>query len=188
MALSTLYTILIILAVLAAAWTIFSWLTVRGTEKPAYKVVKKIGGLEIREYKAYIVAEYEAKGDYRQAATAGFMAIADYIFGNNKSQSQVKMTAPVLEKEIEPKGKHTAGNAARNGEKIKFRKQPAYKAAVISFSWWLTPARREKKKALLLVKIKAAGLTPKSAAIIAGYNPPFSAPWMHYTEAMCQID
>ena len=190
-----------IIVVLAAAWSVISWLNIRGIEQPKYKVLKKINGLEIRHYGEHIIAETEAKGQYREAATACFTTLGGYIFGGNKKHSKISMTAPVIMEEKD-RGSHSMSFVmpakytletlpAPDASNIKFRKLPARKVAVISFRWWLTPARTEKKKALLLKKIKDAGLTrrdPKSPPLLAGYDPPWNAPWMMHSEVMAEVE
>jgi len=47
---------------LALIWSIGSWLVVRNIEQPAYTVVEKRDGYEIRDYAPYIVAEVETSG------------------------------------------------------------------------------------------------------------------------------
>lgn len=224
-----------VLAVIALGWTILSWSFVRGIEKPKYKVLQKINGLEIREYKSYIAAEVEVKGDYRDAVTRGFTILAGYIFGGNKGGKEIKMTAPVQETPIK---KTAAGLAGLAGEKIAmtspviekspakeihtisfmmpskytlktlpepdskqitFHTIPPHKIAAIAFNWWAGPKRAERKKALLLKKLAELKkthtaktthlpLSPKGPVSIAGYNPPFSAPWMHHTEVWVEVE
>jgi hypothetical protein len=64
-------------------------------DQPKYTVVQQNKNYEIRQYDSYIIAQTQVQGDYRQAASQGFRILADYIFGNNTKQSQIKMTAPV---------------------------------------------------------------------------------------------
>ncbi len=76
-------------------------------EEPAFEVVSREGGFEIRHYRPFIVAETYVDGDLSEASNKGFRLIADYIFGNNESTKdssgeateKVAMTAPVT---IEP--------------------------------------------------------------------------------------
>jgi hypothetical protein len=56
-------TFLIILAVALIIWSLGTLLVVRGIEEPAYILVEKRDGYEIREYSSYIVAEVEVDGD-----------------------------------------------------------------------------------------------------------------------------
>ena len=66
-------------------------------EQPKFKVLKKDGDIELREYGGYLVATVAT--DAENFATAGnqaFSPLAGYIFGDNRSKQQMPMTAPVL--------------------------------------------------------------------------------------------
>jgi hypothetical protein len=54
-------TFLIILAATLIVWISGTLLVVRGIEEPAYVLVEKRDGYEIREYSGYIVAEVEVE-------------------------------------------------------------------------------------------------------------------------------
>lgn len=69
-------------------------------EEPKYEIVVQDSRFEVRRYAPFIVAETWVDGDMDAASAKGFRAIADYIFGNNKSpqnaaSSKIAMTAPV---------------------------------------------------------------------------------------------
>jgi len=209
-------TILAVLIAVAALWTLSGWLPTRKIEQPFYKTLKKIDGLEIRQYKAFILAETEVSGDYESALNEGFMTIADYIFGNNKSRSQISMTSPVKETAKETasekismtspvketakgKDKHIIAFVmpakytlqtlpSPNTTRIKFREQPSCKVAVLRFSWWSGSARIARKKALLLEKVAKGHLKAKSPPSYAGYNPPWTPPWLRRNEVMVEVE
>ncbi len=69
------------------------------TEEPKYRVLEKSGDFELREYAPMVIAETLVDGNLDEASRAGFKRIADYIFGNNTSQTgssqKISMTAPV---------------------------------------------------------------------------------------------
>jgi hypothetical protein len=68
-------------------------------EKPKYRVVQQLQGVEVREYPPYLVAETEVSGSREEAGNAGFRRLASYIFGNNKGEKKIAMTAPVAQQE-----------------------------------------------------------------------------------------
>lgn len=77
--------------------------TAMATEEPKFEQLTQDGDYELRRYPAFIVAETWVDGDMDAASSQGFRAIADYIFGNNKSaatagaeaSAKIAMTAPV---------------------------------------------------------------------------------------------
>lgn len=69
--------------------------TILRTEKQNYTVIEKDRKIEIRKYSKAIFASITMKGQYNDMATNGFRVLVSYIFGNNHSNSKIKMTAPV---------------------------------------------------------------------------------------------
>lgn len=69
------------------------------TEEPKYTVLEKSGDFELRAYAPMVIAETMVSGSLDEASREGFKRIADYIFGNNTSQTgasqKISMTAPV---------------------------------------------------------------------------------------------
>ena len=65
-------------------------------ETPEYNLLDSEGRFELREYKSFLVAKTTVENDYKEATVAGFRKIANYIFGGNKSQLSIAMTAPVI--------------------------------------------------------------------------------------------
>ena len=72
---------------------------ISNVEKPDYKIIQSEQNIEIRQYEPMIIAEVEVDGKREDAIRDGFRLIADYIFGNNKVQRDIAMTAPVQQKE-----------------------------------------------------------------------------------------
>ena len=66
-------------------------------EQPRYSVLKEFsGGIEVRQYDAYILAETEIKAaDADQAGNLAFKRLGGYIFGGNRTKQSIAMTAPV---------------------------------------------------------------------------------------------
>ena len=51
-------------------------------EKPKYKLLKKEGRFEIREYDPFLTSRITVNArDYNEAANRGFRPLANYIFG-----------------------------------------------------------------------------------------------------------
>ena len=66
------------------------------SEQPVYEVLKQEGDFELREYEPLLIATTPVQGDYKQALDDGFVRLAKYIFGENKSGLQMGMTIPVI--------------------------------------------------------------------------------------------
>jgi hypothetical protein len=68
-----------------------------GTEEPAFKLLAMTDGLEIREYAPRIAVETLVEGEADAVRNEGFRRLAGYIFGDNRSQAKIAMTAPVAQ-------------------------------------------------------------------------------------------
>jgi hypothetical protein len=54
-------------------------------ESPNYRVVERLGEIEIRRYEPYLVAETLIRGSLQRAGNGGFRLLAGYIFGGNET-------------------------------------------------------------------------------------------------------
>jgi len=78
-------------------------------EKPHYKLIETYKNIELREYDPYITAQVSVSAkNHREAASQGFGALANFIFGNNTSSEKISMTAPVAAQEKSEKIAMTA--------------------------------------------------------------------------------
>ncbi len=66
-------------------------------EEPNFSVIRKIGAVEIRQYALYVVAEVVVNANANDAGNQAFPILAGYIFGKNKGEKKMAMTAPVIQ-------------------------------------------------------------------------------------------
>ena len=67
-------------------------------EEPTFSTVRSLeDGIEVREYAAYTVAEVVVSADANDAGNRAFPILAGYIFGKNKGERKMAMTAPVTQ-------------------------------------------------------------------------------------------
>jgi hypothetical protein len=64
-------------------------------EESSYTVVEQADNFELRMYAPNIVAETLVEGDFSEVGNEGFRRLAGYIFGKNRKQESIDMTAPV---------------------------------------------------------------------------------------------
>jgi hypothetical protein len=68
---------------------------VLATEEPRYEVVKQYEAFELRRYAPQLRADAEVTGEFETAGNQAFRILAAYIFGANRKQETLAMTAPV---------------------------------------------------------------------------------------------
>jgi hypothetical protein len=190
-----------------------SKLLVRGrVEQPAYTVVQRGEGFELRGYGKRLVAEVEVTGDPRQATDAGFRLLAGFIFGNNVRAEEVAMTAPVDRRAVSEKiamtapvdrqrrgdrwiitftmpGKYTLATLPRPKDaRVQIRELPAVTFAVRQFSGSPDEQAVQKEIAALRVAVAAAGLAVVDGPpVFSRYDPPWTPGFMRRNEVMLEI-
>ena len=170
------------------------------TEEPEYQIVRKLEGIEVREYAAYRVAEMVVAGPAGEAGSQAFPVLAGYIFGKNKGDRKIAMTAPVTQAAVPVKLEMTAPvtqTAAPGGflvqfvlpkdvtlasapepldARVKLREVPPSRVAVIRFSGFWSESNYNDHLAKLQAALRAADLAWSGEPVYSRYNPPFT-PW-----------
>ena len=204
-------TLLIVVVLVLIAWSVWGYLS-SNVEQARYTVLRKADGYEVRDYPAHIVAQTVVQGSYDQALNAGFRIIAGYIFGGNAKKTGIAMTAPVTEQSAAsekiamtaPVLATTGGDShvisfgmpssytlatlpTPNDSRISLVEVPDMKMAVLRFSWFRTDARVKSKEAALLTALLRDKVQVVGTPTYAGYNAPWTPPWMSRNEVLVQI-
>jgi effector-binding domain-containing protein len=164
-------------------------------EEPSYKVVGKIGKVEIRHYQAVVQAR-TVLSDSTQT-TAGFRRLAGFIFGGNDAGQKISMTAPVQETLGEhqpelaftmPQGYSLDNLPSPNDPSVSLTEIPARTVAVIRFSGWATAGKIRRYQQQLLASIESRNIEAVNAPMLNQYNPPWTPPFLRRNEIMLEID
>jgi hypothetical protein len=202
---------LIIIIIIFLLWSLWGYFSSR-VEQMNYIVTKKMQGYEVREYPAHILAQTTIKGTYDEALSLGFRVVAGYIFGGNTKKESISMTAPVTtQKEVSEKISMTAPVLATtqgdshtvsfgmpssytletlpfpSDSRVRIVSVPAKKFATLRFSSWRSQARNTVMESKLLGYLERDGIMHACSPIYAGYNPPWTPPWMIRNEIMVEI-
>ena len=169
-------------------------------EEASYKVLKKDGNFEVREYAPHVVAETLVEGNLEQAGNLAFRKLFAYISGNNVSRTEISMTAPVSQKKAGEKIQMTAPVGQQlvegkwavsfmmpkayqlstlpypNDSSVKLRGVPAQRMAVVRYSGTWSESNYLRHKAELEAWILGTSQSIEGAAVWARYNAPFT-PW-----------
>lgn len=175
---------------------------VQATEEPAYSVLQKNDVFEVRRYAPYVVAEVVVPGPASEAGNQGFGILAGYIFGKNKGERKLDMTAPVAQTPVAPVAAEpvkldmtapvaqqpTAGGFLLQfvmprgytlatlpeplDARIKLRDVPAQTVGVIRYSGGWSQASYDENLTRLRQALTAANLKTSGEPIFSRYNSP----------------
>lgn len=185
------------------------------TSEPKFELLEKSDAFELRQYDSIIIAEVLVDGDMDEASGKGFRLLADYIFGNNISQSgqkaKIAMTAPVTLKPQSEKIAMTAPVSIKadaqqwrvhfvipaeytmetlpkpNNSQVKIREISGRKVAVIRFSGLVNEEKTAQKTKELQDWMASKKLEAlNSEPELARYNPPWTLPFLRRNEIIIQ--
>lgn len=204
-------TLFVTIAILVFVWVAYGYFSSR-VKEPTFAVFEKKRGYEIREYAPYIEARIQVTGEYREAMSSGFRILAGYIFGGNTSKRSIAMTAPVTEQISEsiamtaPVSETALANNVRvvafvmpqeytmatlptpNDKRIEIVEVSAHRSAVLRYSGYNTADKLAEMKARLLEYLKRDGVAVVGGPRGAGYNPPWTPPFMRRNEILVEVD
>jgi len=161
-----------------------------------YKVIEADGAFEMRHYERLVLVSTNMP-DGMGSASAPFYKLFDYISGNNDKTEKIAMTAPVF---MDQAGQTTEAMSFVLPADLSLSTAPSpsdptvdltelsdYQVAVISFSGFLNQDSISTHQALLQNWIADRGLKIAGAAKAAGYNPPFTLPFLRRNEIIIPI-
>ena len=168
-------------------------------ETPEYNVLKSEGRFELREYDSFLIAKTTVENNYKEATVAGFRKIANYIFGGNKDQLSIAMTAPVIANVPNDEGiydivfvmpkKHTLSSLpAPNDNQVRIETHNLGKTAVVKFGGWATKSRTEYYKKELEEFLRKRQYIAKNKFLVAQYNSPWALPPFRKNEILISIE
>jgi effector-binding domain-containing protein len=199
--------LLFILILIALSGTIMSQVN-----EPKHKVLSLDEHIEIREYAPILVAQVSVTGERKNAISAGFRILADYIFGNNEGRKKIAMTAPVEQQEGEKismtapviqqesldnlhwnvrfvmPSEYTIETLPRpKNKQIEILSIPSKRYAVIRFSGLAREGILHKNLDALQQYIGSKKLHEVGKPVYAFYNPPWTLPFLRRNEIMIEI-
>ncbi len=183
-----------------------------GTEEPHFVTLATLGDVQIRRYDARLAAETTVEGTERHARYAGFRRLADYIFGANRAQAKIAMTAPVGQQRegtaiamTAPVAQEAAGDGrwtirffmpARytaatlpvpTDPAVRIVTVPAQTYAVLRFSGLPTPQSVAGEQARLLRTIGGSAWQATGAPLAWFYDPPWTIPFLRRNEVAVEV-
>ena len=175
-------------------------MTSHAIEEPDFQVVQRLDAVEIRQYAPYVVAEVTVSGPADSAGNRAFPLLAGYIFGKNKGERKMAMTAPVtqtpapvkmamtapvtqapvaegyLVQFVLPKGVTLETAPEPLDSRVTIREVPAQRVAAITFSGCWSQDNYQRHLGQLTSGLTAAGLRWKGEPVYSRYDAPWT-PW-----------
>ena len=186
--------IMLILLVAAVAVVLLNagCAAVRGGYASApYRVVKKDGAFEVREYPGLVLVETPMRGQDNS-----FMRLFRYIGGQNSASRKIAMTTPVFMAPgatngtmafVLPASLPLAEAPQPSGPEVRVREMPGGRFAVRRYSGGINSAREAKELARLRAWLAAGGLTAVDGPVYGYFDPPWTPPFWRRNEVMLRL-
>jgi len=185
-----------------------------GTEEPKYTRRQLTDTIEIRRYGPRIAAETTVVEDEERARNVGFRRLAGYIFGGNRSDQGISMTAPVSQQSTRAgdqiamtavvqspsadrgwvirffmPSKWTMENLPTpNDDQVRLVTVPSETVAVLRFSGDRSPEAVAARIGELLKTLQDNGINPTGEADAWFYDPPWTLPFRRRNEIAIGVD
>lgn len=185
---------------------------IRSAEEPSYQVLNDAGPFQIRHYPSMVVAQTEVNADYKNASGLAFQRLAGYIFGNNKKQQAITMTAPVIQQQqaerlsmtapviqqkngavwlmtfVLPQGYTLSTAPEPLDSAVLIQEIPDKKIATIRYTGSLSEQGIEEKSAELIDWLIQQHYQAISPSRSAAYDPPWTLPFLRRNEVHIDIE
>jgi len=201
--------ITVLTALFLAGCSVFG---IRSAAEPNYQVLNDYGHIQIRQYPVLVVAQTEVSADYKNSSSQGFQRLAGYIFGGNKKQQKIAMTAPVIQEQeaetmamtapviqqksgsvwlmafVLPSNYSAASAPVPLDSTIVIKEIPGKKVAVIHYSGSLSEQAIEERSEELKSWLSQQGYQAISPSRSAAYDPPWTLPFLRRNEVHIDIE
>lgn len=185
---------------------------VRNYELLSYDVIEEEGNFQIRQYQDFVAATTTTEGSYQTNRKVAHDLLFDYITGENVANQNIDMTAPVLQKNDGVSIDMTAPVIQKkNGEKwtmsfvlpseytmesapkpldsrVSVEKTAGKKVAVVIYNGSLTEEAINQNTERLIAWVSEKGLDASLPAYSAGYDPPWTLPWLKRNEVLIDLN
>ncbi|MBV5344527.1 MAG: heme-binding protein [Rhodoferax sp.] len=175
-------------------------MTSHATEEPVFTVERSGNNFEVRNYAPFTVAEVVVAANADDAGNRAFPILAGYIFGKNKGERKLAMTAPVTQAAVPmklemtapvtqtptaggylvqfvlPQGITTANAPEPLDSRVMLRDVPPKRVAVIRYSGFWSESNYNEHLLQLQASLRDANIAWTGEPVLSRYNAPFT-PW-----------
>ena len=161
-----------------------------------YEVIETDGAFEMRHYERLVLASTDTT-DGMDSVSAPFYKLFKYISGKNSKTQKIAMTAPVFMDQsgqtteamsfVLPEGFSLATAPPPSDPAVKLTELSDYTVVAMSFTGFLNQKSISTHRNLLQNWIADRGLKIIGKAKAAGYNPPFTLPFLRRNEILIPV-
>ena len=192
------------------SFTIFYSGVVMAIEEPKYSVVSKTEAFEVRDYEPVLIAQTYVESEFEEAGNQAFKILADYIFGNNTTNTKIDMTAPVAQSKSEKIAMTAPVNLTKsekgylvsftmpskftrqtlptpNDVRVQIVEVPSRKVAVYRYSGSWSQSRYQTKLAEFQQALLAEGVKTVGEPVLARFNSPFQLWFLRRNEIWLEL-
>lgn len=183
----------------------------KAAEETSYSVLERDGDVEIRQYEDYAIARTFVTASYDDMDREAFGRLFDYITGDNTTQGEIAMTAPVLMapageeiamtapvlmeegKEgwwmafVLPEGLDAASAPVPTDPQVEVINIEGPRMAALQYAGTMSEATNTAEAQRLRDWIATRGLDGAAGYQIAGYNPPWTLPFLRRNEILIEL-
>ncbi len=172
--------ILVLIIVVFIAYKAFAKTNV---EEQPYQVIKVYDSFEVRFYPSATIASINSNAKtYKDLGSSGFRKLANYIFGGNKDNKSIAMTAPVYMdindtqstmSFVMPQNYNSKNLPNPNDSTITIKETESVYVAVIKFSGFASDSKIKEHTEKLKKQLLEKQISYYGNFSYLGYNPPF---------------
>jgi hypothetical protein len=154
------------------------------TQNQPYRLLKRHGEFELRDYPAGMQIETEVSGDFINAGSIGFRPLVNFISGNNRARQAIAMTAPVIQESVTtsrhkvrfvmPEEMDESNTPSPSDSKVSVVRVPAHLAF-------------EREGTKLLEEVTQAGLVPQGNLYWSRFDPPWKPGFLKHNEVLIRV-
>lgn len=185
------------------------------TEEQKYTVERKFPKFEVRRYEACVFADVTVSADFQAAGSIAFRSLIGYISGNNKPNTKIAMTSPVIQESksensstkiamtspviqessndlqivsfVMPAGMTLDDLPLPTNSKVTLREMSEQLVAVSKFTGRWTESAYQRQLAQLREQLIQNGLTEISPPRYARFDPPWTPSFLRRNEIQIPI-
>jgi len=172
---------------------------VMALEQPKYDLIESVDEIEIRQYESYIVARTFVEGGFNDVGNEAFKRLGGYIFGDNREDQKISMTAPVTQGKSTEDGDYWVTFMMPSSfslqslpqptdDRVQMVERPPQVFAVLKYrGGWSEKKYQQNENKLRQLLAKQTRWSVSGDPVWARYNPPFVPAFLRRNEILIPV-